>query len=330
MGEYASTDMSPGKSAIRVLDNNDSCPGNIAGEVHYDSTLFSGGLWKTRKALGSDGDKKKFDVAVYKAMRSATARGNLGYGDFVNLVIEVLKGDLPASATALESEMTTRGVLPVCTRVFDAKSGPINPPSASGFGGLGFTVHGTSNISGKAKVAPGSFQGKVDLDRATKVTVAFTSRSEAAPAGGVFGGGGTPFAPVLFVKYNEPLQWTTKGTLASNADQTFEAAALTTTGIKSSVEVEVPEGTSAVYVQVGNTGQSDGRVGSLTITTFPAQEAPPPVDDPGVTTTTTTGGCACATAAQASNSGPVQSPPWLAAFGLAGVVAAALRRKRPC
>ena len=328
MGVYASTDMSPGKIAIRVLDNNDSCPGNIAGEVHYDSTLFSGGLWKTRQALAGDADKKKFDVAIYKAMRSTSAKGNLGYGDFVNLVIEVLKSDLPTSATALEGEMTTRGVLPVCTRVFDAKNGPINPPSTSGFSALGFVAYGTSNLGSKAKLAPGSIQAKVDLTKATKVAVAFTSRSEGASPGNVFGGSSTPFAPVLFVKYNEPLQWTTKGTLSSNADHTFDGAALTTTGIKSSVEFEVPEGTTAVYVQVGNSGQSDGRVGNLTITTFPAQDEPPAVDDPGVTTTTTTGGCACATATTATEQGPVETPRWLALFGFTGMVAALLRRKR--
>jgi hypothetical protein len=327
MGEYASSDMSPGKTAIRVLDNSDSCPGNLVGEVHYDSTLFSGGLWKTRQALTSAEDKKKFDAAVYKAMRSTSAKGNLGYGDFVNLVIEVLKTDLPTSAPALETEMTTRGVLPVCARVFDAKNGPINPPSASGFGALGFIAYGTSNLGSKAKLAPGSIQAKVDLDRSTKVTVAFNTRSEAAPGGGVFGAPSTPFAPVLFVKYNEPVQWTTKGTLSNNADQTFDGAALTTTGTKSSVEFEVPEGTSAVYVQVGNSGQSDGRVSNLTIMTVPPQGETPAVDDPGVTTTTT-GGCACATAtATPATRGPVTTR-WLMLVGLGGVLAAMLRRKR--
>ncbi len=323
LGEYASTDLASGRTSMRELDNNDSCPGNIAGEVHYDSTLFSGGLWKARKALTSDADKKKYDVSVYKAMRSTAARGNLGYGDFVKLVIEVLKTDLPASATALETEMTSRGVLPGCTRIFDAKSGPINPPKGSGFETLGFSTYGTPYV-GSAKIAPGSFQAKLDVTNAATVSVSFTSRSEAAFAGGIFGGGGTPFAPVLFVKYDEPLQWTTHGTLSSNADATYKGDTLPTTGAKSTVEFDVPEGVTSVYVQVGNSGQSNGQVGNLTVAYTPLPVPEEQTPDGPAPTPPAAGGCACVTATQR----PVETPRWLALFGFTGVMAALLRRKR--
>ncbi len=322
-GEYASADLGSGKAAIRELDNTDSCPGNIAGEVHYDSTLFSGGLWKARKALTTDADKKKYDVSVYKAMRSTAAKGNLGYGDFVKLVIEVLKTDLPSSATTLEAEMTTRGVLPECSRIFDAKNGAINPPKGSGYESLGFATYGTTYV-GKAKLAPGSIQAKLDLTNAAKVIVSFSSRSEAAFAGGIFGGGGTPFSPVLLVKYNEPLQWVTKGALTSNADATFEGDTLPTTNLNSRVEIDVPEGTTSVYVQVGNSGQSNGQVGDLTITSVAGvtPEAQTPTDP--VATPPVAGGCACTTVTQR----PVETPRWLALFGFTGLMAALLRRKR--
>ena len=54
---------------FRTLANQDKCPSAIIGEVHYDSTLFSGALWQARSAL-PEAQRGKFDAALYKAMRT--------------------------------------------------------------------------------------------------------------------------------------------------------------------------------------------------------------------------------------------------------------------
>ena len=45
-------------------------PRRVVGEVHYDSTLFSGALWTARARRSRRGDRPKFDAALYKAMRT--------------------------------------------------------------------------------------------------------------------------------------------------------------------------------------------------------------------------------------------------------------------
>ena len=63
-------DISPSLTdGIRNIDNKDTCSGTIVGEVHFDSTFFSGGLWSARQSL-QQGDRQKFDAAIFKAMRS--------------------------------------------------------------------------------------------------------------------------------------------------------------------------------------------------------------------------------------------------------------------
>ena len=125
VGEYASKDISSGTTGvIRTLANEDTCPTNVIGEVHFDSTLFSGALWQARASL-PEADRTKFDAALYKAMRTNPGRGDLGYDDLAKLFLATLGTDLPAGATALTTAMTARGVLPSCERIVEPKNGSV-------------------------------------------------------------------------------------------------------------------------------------------------------------------------------------------------------------
>jgi hypothetical protein len=334
MGEYAAKDLLASLSIIRTLDNTDTCPATVTGEVHFDSTLFSGGLWKTRASLASETDRTKFDAAIYKAMRSSGGQGDIGYDDATTLFLATLKTDFPAGATALEAEMTARGVLPACTRVFDVNKGPALPPPATIFSPGAFTAPGTANFTG-AKMAPGMIQAKLDLPAgATHVKVSFdVPPPRQAP--GFLGGGGTPFKPVVLAKFGGAIEWTTKGALASNAQVTIDPTATGSTTKTYAAAIDIPAGATSVYVQVANKGSSDGSYKGLSVTSetvVPDAGAPDPggeTPDAGTgagatpSDTSDSGGCACQVPAHG-----VTAPAGGAALALFGLVSLVGRRRR--
>ena len=312
VGEYASGDIAPNLKAIRTLENTDTCLGTIVGEVHFDSTFFSGGLWETRKAL-SPSDQTKFDAALYKAMRTHAGDGNLGYEDLANLFLETLKTDLPSAVAGFTSVMTKRGVLPGCTRVFAYGGTPMNVPAA--FGGPGFSAPGTQNF-GQIKLAPGMLQVSVDVSNATAVHVKF---SVPAPgSGGLFGSQGTPFTPVLLGKFGQALTW--KANLSNDADVNVDAKGdADPTNQTYTVDIDVPDGSTSLFLQIASKGQNDGNYSDFTVTQD-AKPEPPPTTPPATVTTTT---CTC------SMPGTGSSPPFaLVVLGTLGVALGLRRRRR--
>ncbi len=301
VGEYASKDISPSLDVIRTLDNTDSCPKALVGEVHYDSTLFSGGLWSARASLADDATRLKYDTAIYKAMLSHVNDGDLGYQDLVNLFIASLQVDLPAGAAALTAEMTKRGVLPGCTRVLPFAGAALNAP-------VGITSPGAYAAPGKGSVgatdlAPGMLQVSMDVPANTDtVTVTFQSKVAAANPNPL-GGGGTPFTPVVLAKAATPIAWTTTGKLAHDATVKVDA---TGDGGKTlqkyTAVVTVPDGATKLYVQIASKGDNDGSYNTIALAAQP-KAAPEPVgaDDAGTGaappgnsgTTTSRSGCSC-------------------------------------
>lgn len=286
VGEYASGDISPNLKAIRTLDNQDTCLGTIVGEVHFDSTFFSGGLWEARQAL-AQGDREKYDAALYKAMRTHAGDGDLGYEDLATLFLETLKTDLPSAVDGFTAVMTKRGVLPGCTRVFAYGGTPLNVPAS--FTGPGFAAPGTQNF-GKLALAPGMLQVSVDVSKATAVHVSFLVPVPAS--GGVsLGNQGTPFKPVVLAKFGQPVSWTKS--VAHDADVTAEATGDADPTLQTyTASFDVPDGSETLYLQIANKGQQDGNYSDFTITQD-AKPEPPPATPPPATVTTTS--CSCST-----------------------------------
>jgi MYXO-CTERM domain-containing protein len=331
VGEYASKDISATITSIRSLDNTDTCPSSILGEVHFDSTLFSGGLWKARMTL-PEADRFKYDAAIYKAMRTYAGTGDLGYEDAANLFLATLKTDLPSGATAMTKELTARGVLPECPRILDgAKTVSAAPRSL--FSPGAFAAPGTQNLPAGGAVAPGMLQVKLDLPAGT--TTVHVSFSVAAPAAAspLGGGGGTPFTPVLLAKFGAPLSWTSGATLTSNADQTVtpKGDGAKTTQIYTG-SVDVPAGASSIYVQIASSGSDDGTYNAIKLTT----EGEAPVPDAGAggggedagtaagATPTSDSGCSC----RATSQGTTGAASAFALAALAAIGAVARRRTR--
>ncbi|MFO0677513.1 MAG: hypothetical protein U0169_13340 [Polyangiaceae bacterium] len=325
VGEYAAKDASRVDSVIRTLANDDTCPKNLTGETHYDSTLFSGGLWSARTAL-PEADRSKFDAALYKAMRTNVGRDDLGYEELVGLFLATLRTDLPSGATSLEAEMTKRGVLPACARVLPWTGSPIQPPGGTGAIGV-FAApgkDGSGNVN-RGDLYPGILQFSFDVPPGTeKITFGFSVRpsfglgmSTSAPQ---------PFAPTVIVKAGAPIVWTTGTKLAHDAPIVVEAG-------EGSATFDVPPGATKLYAQIANAGGE----GSYTSVTW---SAPPPKVDAGVktvpatpadvtpttTVVTTEGSCSCATVADSTT--PASRFLALVSAAVLAAVSAIRRRSR--
>jgi MYXO-CTERM domain-containing protein len=332
MGTYAAKDQLATLPYIRTLANQDTCPGAILGEVHFDSTLFSGGLWEARSTFTTPEDKKKFDAAVYKAMRTNAGRGDLGYSDLVNLILATLKTDLPPGETALRDAMTRRGVLPECSRVIEFKGAAINPPggitSSRAFAAPGLT---SRPRNGTVDLMPGIIQVKAELPPNTaKVTVTFAV-AEGRGGGGGGGGGGpfgggqqTPFAPYVLGKLDAPILWKAP---RRESDAAFVVEAQLAGG-KYKADIELPAGTQAqnIHIQIANGGESQGGYAAIEVATVagdPVKPDAPAADPDGQATTVTDDGCNCSTPGHAPTSTK------LAAFGAFGLLAlVGFRRRR--
>lgn len=260
VGEYASQDFAPGSVAIRSLSNPDSCPTAVGGEVHQDATLFSGALWDARKAL-SEGDQAKFDAAVFAAM-NASPTGDLGYEDFATLVIDQVKSGLgDAAAGSLSAAFTARGVLPQCTRILEYTGGTLKGPKD--LQNLWFAP-GTSTTGVKepaGKWTPGVVQVHVPVTEDTvKLDVEITSVNI---GGGGLGGGGTPFTPKFLFKLGKDPITFEYGPLAAAGVTAVDGAKA---GSKYTGTIDVPAGTTDVYVMIGSTGSNDGAYTSFIAT----------------------------------------------------------------
>lgn len=322
VGEYASKDFSPNATVIRTLDNKDTCENAILGEVHFDSTLFSGALWEARTKLPA-GDREKLDAAIYKSLRTNAGRGRVSYTELAQLFLATVGTDFPAAKPILEAAFTGRKVLPGCVRVrtfegkaLDAPTGPSSPGAyaAPSKAAVGQRDTAPGIITFKAAVPAGSTTG----------TFSFKVAASGGGGGGLFGGGGKPFAPVLFVKFGSAITWTTKGKLASDADLTIPLEEKATSG-----EFEIPADTKEVYVQLGNAGDQDGNYGGITFAFAGAPVAPVPPVNPGngnpAPTSQETVSSGCSVPASSGSSIPA------GAAGLVAMVAAAFvaRRRRP-
>jgi MYXO-CTERM domain-containing protein len=322
VGEYASKESLQSTGVIRTLANQDACPGSIIGEVHFDSTLFSGALWQARSALPV-ADRTKFDAAIYKSMRTNPGRGDLGYDDLAKLFLATLTTDLPEGATALDTAMKSRGILPTCERVIEPKDGTVKAvdPAIGGFASPGLQSLPNGDI------APGIIQVHSKIGATDgKLTVSFKARASSGGSNPL-GGQGTPFTPVALVKFGKAITWTvSRGEVAHDADKAVDMQA----GARPSATFDIPAGTTDLFIQIANKGDTDGAYDDLKVelgvaTVDPAgtePETPPAVEAPPPSSTTTTG-CACSSPGTAGSSVPLAG----LVAGL-GLVAGVVRRRR--
>ncbi|MFO0664176.1 MAG: hypothetical protein U0174_09495 [Polyangiaceae bacterium] len=312
VGEYASKDLSQNEGVIRTLDNTDTCPSGVSGEVHLDSTLFSGGLWSARASL-PENQRRDFDRSLYRTMMANPGKFDLSYAELATLFTKGLKVDLPAGATALEAAMTKRGVFPKCARSLTYTDKPIG-------GALQYYAVGKQSIN--LALVPGvmSFSRTLSEKTGRKLQVKFTAKSLGGGGGVPGSGSSTPFTPVVLLKYDGAIAWSFGGKNASpNAD-----VQQTGTASGGDVTFDLPDEVKTVSVQIANSGSADGVYGQVELievlpTAVPPAKVPtttvPTVDGGGL------GGGACSAAA------PKSSTAGLAA-SLAGLALVLFARRR--
>jgi MYXO-CTERM domain-containing protein len=260
VGEYAATNFQHlGSGEIRDLANNHSCPKNLSGQVHADSTLFSGGLWNVRTAL-SEPQRAELDAAVMTALL-ASPSGDLGYEELAEMLVAAVSSSTlgQTTADALAAELTSRGVLPRCERIFEYSGQPLygaEPKMAYAFG-----APGTYSVPLKSSTpyVPGLFQVHVAVDAdADKLRI----QIDEVPISAGQWGDGDPFQPAVLVRFDAtPIEFSYAGSIASS-----NAGAAIAMGAIRSAEVDVPEGATEVYVMVVNQGDLDGYFTNLSVT----------------------------------------------------------------
>jgi MYXO-CTERM domain-containing protein len=284
-------------------------------------------LWEARTKIPA-ADQAKFDAALYKAMRAHPNDGNLGYEDLAQLFVTQLNTDFPAGAKALTDALTGRGVLPGCERILEVTTDAAKAPGGEGAIG-GFASPGKQTLGSSGDLAPGIVQVHTKLAPNTvKAKITFTAKAQSAGGGGIFGGGGKPFAPVVIVKANQAITWTTKGKLAHDGDAALDPTAA---GSSYTAELDVAAGSTDLYVQIANKGDTDGTYDSIAIKT---EQGPAPPDDNGNKPPTNgnppgagnndSSGCSCTTTGAGGTGGGV-------ALGLGAALGLALvlRRRKP-
>jgi MYXO-CTERM domain-containing protein len=286
LGEYASADIVTTGKPIRTLANADTCPAKILGEVHFDSTLFSGALFSARASLPEE-QRIELDRGIYEAMLTHHRQGDLGYEDLALLITDTLAKTFPAGKEVLERELITRGILPGCTRIVDTHDTVLMAPIDE-VGPRGNLAPG-SYVVGEEGFAPGVVQIRAPLFTShPRLRVTFDGRS--APDNVFSGGsGGTPFTPVVLVKFDRAITWAERGALTSDADGTVDAT-LRPDGAYQA-DFEVPPGATSMFVQIGNRGQKDGLYDRIQVGE-PIDPVTPPKKD-AVEDTGASDGCSC-------------------------------------
>lgn len=322
VGEYAVLDIDPKASEIRSLTNDHTCPAHVIGEVHFDSTPFSGALWQARSAL-PESDRPRFDAALYEAMLAHPGDGDLSFADLAKLFETTLATTFPAGKDALDAAMAWRGIFPRCTRVVDAIEGvaraPIDPGFPRGFVAPGTYIEG----DGVARV-PGVVQVRFHVPEG-KARVAVSFEGDTAPASALSGSGSGSFDPVVLARWDAPVSWEVKGdALVATADVDGLPHAGTSAPFEIDVQVPPVGGPHDLYVQIANKGDADGLYDRLTLADAadPPQPKSPSASSPS--SPSPGKGCNCA---EAPGSGGAGGGGGIAA-ALAAAAAALGRRAR--
>jgi hypothetical protein len=326
VGEYAAQSfVGDGATNIRDLDNAHQCPSAIAGEVHVDSTFFSGALWSVRAAL-PEADRGTFDRVVFDAMVGAPS-GDIDYGEFGQLVMAELELSSLGSAVAkaLEAELTTRGILPECVRVLEIGKSAVNGPSSK-FGGA-FVAPGFDfvPVPDAAPFVPGVMQFQRQLPVGTKrLRVSWAHRDSRNDFGG------SPYDPAILLRFDTaPIEFSYGSDIQSNA----QLVEVTRSGSYYSAELPIDDSMKDVTVMIVNRGDTDGLYSDFQLVATTPQ--PPPLPGSGGTgggiPTLPSGGSSAAPELSPAGGCTVPSPKtdppsWLLVGGLMSLFG--LRRRR--
>lgn len=182
--------------ALRSLENPQTCPSGLWGQVHQDSQHVSAALWAGRTAnLGTD-DGATFDAAFYAMLVSLAPNADFArVADVMTARVTTALG--PTAGAAMAQAFQTRGVTG-CSKTLDVTDASQPRPY--------FGISGSTNSTW-----PGPFQFKLRVPNGAQAV-----RVRGIGGGGGFGGA-MPMLSVL-VKRAQPVTFSTTGALTNDAD----------------------------------------------------------------------------------------------------------------
>jgi MYXO-CTERM domain-containing protein len=319
MGEYVG--QADEETELRRLDNSNTCPSHLAGEEHFDSEFFSAALWAARSSLASEPDKFAFDRAIFTALNTA-ASGDLAFEELADLLVAGVGASSlgQTAADSLESEFSSRGVLPSCERTLRFEGDNIYSKFVDF--GESFIAPGKNLFAAGSTLdfAPSTFQIEVPIPTGAAVIDASFKK---LPLSGGFSLptlGDTPFDPAYIVSFDAPISfdWSAKTNNAS------EPVAAEVSGSRLQASFDVPDGAQTAYFMLVNRGDDNGYVTSFSfdfegpvmpdagpdaapedagVVDAATEDAGTQPSGPGASSDSDDGGCGCRTAGTSSQRG---------------------------
>lgn len=253
----------PTDTYLRNLDNTDTCPSVLWGEVHQDSKHVSAALWKARKDhfLGSD-NGRTFDAAFYGALVAMAP--SVDFTQVAGLVTAHVKDAFPAITDAemkMQTIFTAKGVTG-CNKVLDM-TGVTAPRPMYAIG-----ARGGAGVN--AGVIPGPYQMKFRTPLGAR-SVSF----QASVGGGIPGLGGMPDVKIL-ARAGGPITFTRAGATLNNDSDRQGTATVGGSTMTGTVDIDVPCGaTSEVHFTLGSNSNNGETLQNVLVSFQPATTCTP-------------------------------------------------------
>jgi len=261
VGEFAGQIFQGGEAGtpIRAIDNQDTCPKNIVGETHADSTMWTGALWEARMRVPA-AQRATFDRAVYVAMAGLPQESNFETAA-LNTLEQVFTIMGQAASSDAEQVFIRRGMIG-CEHRIETYSAPHGELYVEGRGSIDFSPF-----------VPGYMQTKITIpSNRSELTVSYRAQPLA---------NGTLDLRVLFSQ-DTPVQFVYGETSIDNPGD-FTIVKSRVSGQTSTATAQVKPGD--VYVMVVNYGQPGALLTNLRLTLAGngvadggSADAGPPVD----------------------------------------------------
>ncbi|MBL90839.1 MAG: hypothetical protein CMH56_03390 [Myxococcales bacterium] len=205
-GEYGGRGITQGETGLRNADNDKKCPDDLIGEVHEDSTPFSGALWEIRAAVKADlGDEGVADLDQLILGTIAEAEMTETFSDHIAKILAAIPGTLGESWVETANTAFDRHSVNNCVRVYDLVAAEENGQASTNPKAM-LMQPAPSSVG--LDLAPPVMQFKVSVPANTDDITLIWSQ---AAGGGLFGGGDVTPLKVLVAETDAPIEWKYEG-----------------------------------------------------------------------------------------------------------------------
>ncbi len=242
VGDYAGSWLTGG--GIRDIDADNSCPGDMMGESHYDSLMFTGAEWDAGEALTADLDTLRAAFFAAEITLSPMSDFDEASAALVAAVETSLGTD---AATTMANALDAHNVS-ACQRIVDLAEGiPLSTI---------LVVPAQAMVLVREPLVPGPVQLRFNAARGfQQLNLSFRVQPDPYAT---FLGGGTPTPAVLFKRGPDPITFGYTGTaVTGDWDQILEPSAMSAGYYEVNFWIDgegIPAGD--YYFMIGSGGQA--------------------------------------------------------------------------